>query len=46
MALNEHERILVALIAGNVDEAAEALGTHISHAKACVLADMFGVEEE
>jgi len=41
IALNEHERILLALLAGNVDEAAECLGGHIRHAMGGVLADIF-----
>jgi DNA-binding GntR family transcriptional regulator len=41
IALNEHERILLALLAGNVDEAAKCLGGHIRHAMGGVLADIF-----
>ena len=41
MALNEHERILQALLAGKVDEAAAHLGEHIQHAMSSVLADIF-----
>ncbi len=41
IALNEHEQILLALLAGNVDEAAECLSRHIRHAKEGVLADIF-----
>ena len=41
IALNDHEQILLALLAGNVDEAAEGLARHIRHAKEGVLADIF-----
>jgi DNA-binding GntR family transcriptional regulator len=41
IALNEHEQILLALLAGNVDEAANRLTRHIEHAKEGVLADIF-----
>lgn len=41
IALNDHEQILLALLAGNVDEAAECLARHIRHAKEGVLADIF-----
>src|SRR5713101_3387979 len=41
IALNDHEQILLALLAGNVDEAAECLSRHIQHAKEGVLADIF-----
>jgi DNA-binding GntR family transcriptional regulator len=41
IALNEHEQILLALLAGNVDEAADCLARHIQHAKEGVLADIF-----
>ena len=41
IALNDHEQILLALLAGNVDEAAECLARHIWHAKEGVLADIF-----
>lgn len=41
IALNDHEQILLALLAGNVDEAADCLGRHIRHAKEGVLADIF-----
>lgn len=44
-ALDDHERILQALVAGKTDEAAEALVTHIANAKAGVLADIFDVKE-
>jgi DNA-binding GntR family transcriptional regulator len=47
IALNDHEQVLLALLAGNVDEAADCLSTHIHHAKEGVLADIFleGKEE-
>jgi DNA-binding GntR family transcriptional regulator len=41
IALNDHEQILLALLAGNVDEAANCLARHIRHAKEGVLADIF-----
>src|SRR5712692_8705463 len=41
IALNDHEQILLALLAGNVDEAVECLAGHIRHAKEGVLADIF-----
>lgn len=41
IALNEHEQILLALLAGNIDEAANRLTRHIQHAKEGVLADIF-----
>lgn len=41
IALNDHEQILLALLAGNVDEAAHCLARHIRHAKEGVLADIF-----
>lgn len=41
IALNDHEQVLLALLAGNVDEAAECLARHIQHAKEGVLADIF-----
>ena len=41
IALNEHEQILLALLAGNIDEAAHRLTHHIQHAKEGVLADIF-----
>jgi DNA-binding GntR family transcriptional regulator len=41
MALNDHEQILLALLAGNIDEAADCLTRHIRHAKEGVLADIF-----
>lgn len=43
VALDEHERVLLALIAGQIDRAADLLLAHISHAKQRVLADLFGV---
>lgn len=41
IALNEHERILLTMLAGNIDEAADCLTRHIQHAKEGVLADIF-----
>jgi DNA-binding GntR family transcriptional regulator len=41
IALNDHERVLQALLAGNLDEAAEYLARHIRNAKEGVLADIF-----
>ena len=41
IALNEHEQILLALLAGNIDEAENCLTRHIQHAKEGVLADIF-----
>lgn len=41
IALNDHERILLALLAGNVDEAADCLAGHIRQAMGGVLADIF-----
>lgn len=41
IALNDHERILLALLAGNVDEAADCLAGHIRQAMQGVLADIF-----
>jgi DNA-binding GntR family transcriptional regulator len=41
IALNDHEQVLLALLAGNVDEAADCLTRHIRHAKEGVLADIF-----
>ena len=41
IALNDHEQILLALLAGNVDEAADCLARHIRHAKEGVLAEIF-----
>ena len=41
IALNDHEQVLLALLAGNVDEAADCLSRHIHHAKEGVLADIF-----
>jgi DNA-binding GntR family transcriptional regulator len=46
IALNDHEQILLALLAGNVDEAAERLSQHIQHAKEGVLADIFSEGKE
>jgi DNA-binding GntR family transcriptional regulator len=46
-ALNDHEQVLLALLAGNVEEAADCLARHIRNAKEGVLADIFleGKEE-
>ncbi|GAC1474926.1 MAG: hypothetical protein PVSMB5_28800 [Ktedonobacteraceae bacterium] len=41
IALNDHEQVMLALLAGNVDEAADCLARHIRHAKEGVLADIF-----
>jgi len=41
IALNDHERVLQTLLAGNVDEAADCLARHIRNAKEGVLADIF-----
>ena len=41
MALNDHEQVLLALLAGKVDEAADCLARHIRNAKEGVLADIF-----
>ena len=41
MALDAHERVLVALLAGRTEEAARLLVEHIDESKAAVLADMF-----
>jgi|SRR5579863_161641 len=41
IALNDHEQVLLALIAGNVDEAADRLARHIRNAMEGVLADIF-----
>jgi DNA-binding GntR family transcriptional regulator len=41
IALNDHEQVLMALLVGNVDEAADCLSRHIHHAKEGVLADIF-----
>ncbi len=40
-ALDDHERILLALLDGDVEKAAELLAAHIAHSKAGVLSDMF-----
>ena len=40
-ALNDHEQVLLALLAGNVEEAAVSLARHIHNAKEGVLADIF-----
>lgn len=44
IALNDHERILLALIQGNADEAAAALADHVNTSRDGVLADMFNTE--
>jgi len=41
IALNYHEQVLLALLAGKVDEAADCLARHIRNAKEGVLADIF-----
>ncbi len=41
IALNDHEQVLLALLAGNVDEAADCLARHIRNAQEGVLADIF-----
>src|SRR6202171_4383343 len=41
IALNEHEQILLAMLGGNIHEAADCLARHIQHAKEGVLADIF-----
>ncbi len=46
IALNDHEQILLALLAGNVDEAANCLTRHIQHAKEGVLADIYSEGKE
>ncbi len=46
IALNDHEQVLLALLAGDVDEAADCLARHIRHAKEGVLADIFLEGEE
>ncbi len=46
IALNDHEQILLALLAGNVDEAEEYLAKHIRHSKEGVLADIFSERKE
>lgn len=46
IALDDHEHILLALIARDVEKAAELLGTHIAHAKQGVLADLFKTKED
>jgi DNA-binding GntR family transcriptional regulator len=40
-ALDDHEQVLLALLAGNVEAAADCLGRHIHNAKEGVLADIF-----
>jgi len=41
IALNDHEQVLLALLAGKVDEAGDCLARHIRNAKEGVLADIF-----
>ena len=41
IALHDHEQVLLALLAGDVDEAADRLARHIRNAKEGVLADIF-----
>lgn len=45
MALDAHERVLLALLDGRVEEAADLLDDHIAEAKAAVLSDMFNEKE-
>jgi DNA-binding GntR family transcriptional regulator len=45
MALDAHERVLVALLGGRTEEAARLMVEHIEEAKAAVLADMFDGKE-
>lgn len=42
---DEHEAILLALIAGNINRAAELMAQHVSNAKNRVLEDLFGDPE-
>src|SRR2546421_2935330 len=44
-ALDDHEKILLALLEENIDKAAGFLAEHIAHAKAHVLADIFEEQE-
>ncbi len=44
-SLDEHEKILTALLEGDIERAAQALAEHIAHAKTQVLADLFGKKE-
>ena len=46
IALNDHEQVLLALLGGNVDEAADCLARHIRNAKEGVLADIFFERKE
>lgn len=46
IALHDHERVLQALLAGNVDEAADYLARHIHNAKGGVLADIFAEDTD
>ena len=41
IALDDHERVLQALLKGNIDEAADCLAAHIRNAKEGVLTDIF-----
>ena len=45
MAMDGHERILLALLDGRPEDAADLLVAHIAEAKAAVLADMFDGKE-
>jgi DNA-binding GntR family transcriptional regulator len=44
-AVEEHERILLSLAVGAIDDAATSLAEHIANAKNRVLADLFGVTD-
>jgi DNA-binding GntR family transcriptional regulator len=44
-ASEEHERILLALLAGDTERAAEAMAQHIHNARDRVLVDLFGVKD-
>jgi DNA-binding GntR family transcriptional regulator len=44
-SLDEHEKVLVALLEDDIDRAAQALAEHIAHAKANVQTDIFGKKE-
>ena len=46
IALHDHERILLALLADNVDQAADCLAGHIQHAMGGVLSDIFAEGKE
>ena len=45
-SLDEHEKILTALLEGDIERAAQALAEHIAHAKVNVLADIFGFQPQ